>query len=93
MRVRTQKVNIESQNFVLIEDTQNGKHFFGTIPYTELDENGCMKRALNGFQMCVRDTIPEAIACRKQSVIFENWCNAHPEATETEKIQFLVDTI
>jgi len=53
MKVLTKCVNIDGEEFVLIENTQNDKHFYGTIPYTELDEHGRMKRGLDGFEMVI----------------------------------------
>lgn len=67
MTVITQNVNIENEDFVLIKDTQGGKTFYGTIPYTEL-ENGRLKRALNGFQMSIAETIGEAIIRRTKDI-------------------------
>ena len=84
MKVITNKAVIENKEFVLIEDTQNGKHFFGTIPYEEIDEHGSMKRTLNGFQMCIGDTIGDAIGTRSRAIKMAAWREAHPDATEIE---------
>ena len=51
MKVLTRCVIFEDQKFALIKDQHEGRTFYGTIPYTELDENGRMKRELNGVQM------------------------------------------
>lgn len=92
MKVITKYVNIENEEFALIYDEQQGRKFYGTIPYTELDERGCMKRALNGFQMCIADTPAEAITLREQSIKFRRFCE---EATRTpeEKLAFLTATM
>ena len=74
MTVITQNVNIENEDFVLIKDTQGGKTFYGTIPYTEI-ENGRMKRALNGLQMSIADTIGEAIARRTRDIKLQRLIN------------------
>ena len=66
LKVITKKVIIEDEEFVLVEltRTDDGNRFFGTIPYSELDEKGCMKRELNGFEMCINETIARAIDMR-----------------------------
>ena len=73
MKVLTKCVSMENENFVLIEDECEVKgkkiHYFGTIPYTELNEKGCMKRALNGFEMCMGYTIPEALERRQDEIL------------------------
>lgn len=53
MKVLTKVVILENEKFVLIRDTEKGETFFGTIPYSELDEKGRLKRELNGFDMCI----------------------------------------
>lgn len=69
MKVLTKRVNFEGQEFVLIKDTQNGKTFYGTIPYTELDSEGRMKRTLNGIQMRISFENPaEALNNRRIAV-------------------------
>lgn len=70
MKVVTKSVMIENEEFVLIKDTdKNYGEYYGTIPYTELDEDGKMKRALNGFEICVERTIAEALERRKTDII------------------------
>lgn len=72
MKVVTKSVVIENEEFVLIKDTdKNYGEYYGTIPYTELDEEGKMKRELNGFEICVEHTIAEALERRKSSIIRE----------------------
>ena len=63
LKVLTKKVDIKGKLFVLVKITRtdDGHEFFGTIPYEELDDKGCMKRELNGLEMCLRDTIGEAL--------------------------------
>ena len=51
MKVITRDVSLEGQHFVLVSDYANGKKWYGTIPRTELDASGRMKRELNGIQM------------------------------------------
>lgn len=70
MKVVTKSVIIENEEFVLIKDTDtNYGEYYGTIPYTELDEEGKMKRELNGFEICVEHTIAEALERRRLSII------------------------
>ena len=38
MKVLTKKVTIENKDYVLIQDEQDGKVYYGTIPYSELDK-------------------------------------------------------
>ena len=73
MKLITRYVEIENQEFCLIKDTQtdcNGERYtyYGTIPYTEVDEHGCLKRQLNGFDMCIADTAQQALARREQDI-------------------------
>ena len=75
MKVITRSVEVENQEFVLIKDSttdSNNQHYtyYGTIPYTEI-ENGKMKRALNGHEMCIAYTISEALARRKAQIVID----------------------
>lgn len=88
MKVITKNVNIENEEFALIHDTQKGRDFYGTIPYTELNERGCMKRALNGFEMCIADTIPEALRRRTNQIAFRKY--KEEGHTEAELIAFIM---
>ena len=56
MEVLTKCVDFENEKFVLFKDKKAGLpeyykngEYYGTIPYTELDENGKLKRRLNGL--------------------------------------------
>ncbi len=53
MTVITKKVVIENEEFVLIKDNSANGVYYGTIPYSELDENGKLKRRLNGYDMAI----------------------------------------
>lgn len=78
MKVITKCVNIENEEFVLILDEHEGRKYFGTIPYTELDENGKMKRALNGFEIAISfKSIADAIERRKENIKIERLVNAY----------------
>lgn len=66
MKVITKLVSIKDEKFVLIKDTdKNYGDYYGTIPYSELDEKGRMTRALNGFEMCIAKTIAKALETRE----------------------------
>ena len=68
MKVITKYVNIENEEFYLIKDSHEGKTYYGTINYKDVDENGKLKRQLNGFQMCIADTVEEALARRERDI-------------------------
>lgn len=53
MKVVIKKVVIENEEFVLIKDNFASGVYYGTIPYNELDENGKLKRTLNGYDMAI----------------------------------------
>ncbi|MBO7735385.1 MAG: hypothetical protein J6S67_22665 [Methanobrevibacter sp.] len=71
LKVLTRLVDIEDEKFVLVKITRidTKDEFIGTIPYTELDEKGCMKRELNGFDMCLSDSIPHALEGRRDLIL------------------------
>lgn len=74
MKIVTKSVNIEKQEFVLVSDTHNGKTWFGTIPYSELDSSGRMKRELNGFQMRISfKSAPDALMLRHADILTERF--------------------
>ena len=70
LKVLTKLVDISGERFVLVELTRTdiNKKFFGTISYNELDSKGCMKRELNGFEMCIADTIGQALDFRANEI-------------------------
>ena len=53
MKVIVKRVVIENEEFVLIRDNSEHGLYYGTIPYSELDENGKLKRQLNGYDMAI----------------------------------------
>ena len=70
MKVVSKSVVIENEEFVLIKDTNEAYGvYYGTIPYTELNEEGRMKRELNGFEICIDHTIAGALERRKTDII------------------------
>lgn len=76
MKVLTKRVTIENQDFVLIQDEKQGRTFYGTIPYTELNEKGAMKRALNGAEMSIDFKNPaKALHNRKVDLVIKRLTN------------------
>lgn len=51
MKVLCRDVIFEDQHFVLVREYHEGRPYWGTIPFSELDCDGRMKRELNGVQM------------------------------------------
>ena len=86
MKVLVKRVTIENQDFVIIEDTdKNYGKFFGTIPYTELDEEGRMKRPLNGFEMCVSKKSRGDCVCRRaESIVSKRLMKLYKEQGHDE---------
>ena len=76
MKVVTKSVVIENEEFVLVKVDNE---FYGTISVKDLDENGALKRGLNGFDMCVGDTTGGALRRRKNHILCERFLNEHPE--------------
>lgn len=100
MKVITKAVVIEDKKYVLIQD-QNEKLkgiasykdgiYYGTIPYAEIDEHGKMKRPLDGFDMCIQNTINEAIRQRLIQIKFNEFKLNNPNATDEEVIKKLME--
>lgn len=91
MKVITKNVVIEGKEFVLIQDqnenfvrvaSNQSKIYYGTIPYSELDEQGKLKRQLNGFDMCIGGTIDEALRRRLVNLKMQQYMNENPNATD-----------
>lgn len=62
--------------------------YVATIPYTELTEDGRMKRQLNGFQICIEflkdysdlgKTINAALKRRRNYILLNRFLDNHPE--------------
>ena len=72
LKVLTKRVSIGDENYVLVElqrtDIENAEKMYGTISYNELDEKGCMKRELNGIEMCCSFDIPHALKMREDEM-------------------------
>jgi len=72
-KVITREVIIEGKRFVLISDIHpiNKSTYYGTISYDDIDENGILKRRLDGFDMCIGESIDEAISNREDEIKFK----------------------
>lgn len=66
MKVITKVLSIGEERYVLISDVnpKDNSVYYGTINYKDIDENGKLKRKLNGFEMCIAETISQAIERR-----------------------------
>ena len=94
METITKKVTIEGMDFALVKEPAWGTdHQYGTVPYTEVDENGRLKRVLNGFEMCVAATPEEAIERREDVLLARKWKAEHPDATEVEEMNAIADIV
>jgi hypothetical protein len=89
MKVLTKVVIIENEEFALITDEYEGKKYYGTIPYSETDENGRLKRVLNGFDMCISfESIEDALEERTNRIKLERFrAEGH---TKAEEMMFVV---
>lgn len=66
MTVLTKYVYIEDEEFVLVRGMYQDQQYFGTIPYSEIDEEGKMRRELTGSDICISFlSAGEAIEKRK----------------------------
>lgn len=100
MKVITKTVTIEDKKFVLVQDQseklkgiadyQDGI-YYGTIPYAELDEQGKLKRPLNGLEMCIQNTINEAIRQRLIQEKLKQFKANNPEATDKEIVNKVIE--
>lgn len=94
MKTVVKKVTIEGMDFALVQEPEWGAdHQYGTVPYSEVDENGRLKRELNGFEMCVAATPEEAIEQREDVLLARKWKAEHPGATEIEEMKAVADII
>ena len=74
MKVITKHVIIDNNDYALISDNHEGRTYYGTIPYTEVDENGLLKKELNGHDMCISFvSIADAIEERKNRIKIEKY--------------------
>lgn len=98
MEVLTKCVILDDEKFVLIKDKsekltefyKNGE-FYGTIPYAELDENGKLKRRLNGFEIGIENSAEAALRYRWTQIQLKKFEKEHPEASEETLIKKAIE--
>ena len=94
METINKKVTIEGMDFAIVKEPAWGEtHQYGTIPYSEVDENGRIKRALNGFEMCCAASPEKAIEQREDVLLARKWKAEHPNATEVEEMNAIADIV
>lgn len=94
METINKKVTIEGMDFAIVKEPAWGEtHQYGTIPYSEVDENGRIKRALNGFEMCCAASPEKAIEQREDVLLARKWKAEHPDATEVEEMNAIADIV
>ena len=94
MKTVIKKVAIEGMDFAIIREPEWGAdHQYATVPYSEVDNTGRLKRTLNGFEMCCAATVEEAIERREDVLLARKWKAAHPDATEIEELIAIADIV
>ena len=94
METINKKVTIEGMDFAIVKEPAWGEtHQYGTIPYSEVDENGRIKRALNGFEMCCAASPEKAIEQREDVLLARKWKAEHPGATEIQEMNAVAEII
>lgn len=74
MKVITKLVNIMDEEFALITDKHNDTKYYGTIPYSELDDNMCLVRQLNGHDMAISlESVEQAIYNRECQIKIDRY--------------------
>lgn len=94
MKTVIKKVTIMDMDFALVREPEWGEnHQYGTVPYSEVDENGRLKRVLNGFEMCCAASPEKAIEQREDVLLARKWKAEHPDATEIEELKAVADIV
>lgn len=98
MEVLTKCVDFENEKFVLFKDKKAGLpeyykdgEYYGTIPYTELDENGKLKRRLNGFEIGIENSAGEALRYRMLRIRLKKFDEENPGASEETRIKKIIE--
>ena len=92
MKVVTNEIILYGERIVLVREPKWGaNNQYGTIPYSEIGENGKLKRKLNGIQMCVANSVVNAIERRKDQILASRWAEAHPDATPEDQLKAVAD--
>ena len=94
MKTVIKKVTIMGMDFALVQNPEWGEsNQYGTVPYSEVDENGRLKRVLNGFEMCCSSTPEKAIERREDILLARKWKAEHPNATEVEEMNAIAEIV
>lgn len=94
MKTVIKKVTIMDMDFALVQDPEWGEsNQYGTVPYSEVDSAGRLKRILNGFEMCCAATPEKAIESREDVLLARKWKAEHPDATEIEEMKAVADIV
>lgn len=94
MKTIIKKLTLMGESFALVQEPAWGEDYqYGTIPYSEVDENGRIKRVLSGFVMCCAASPEEAIEQREDVLLARKWKAEHPGATEIEEMKAVADII
>lgn len=73
MKVITRLVNIENQKFVLVYLEEHKE--YGTISYDDIDEQGRLKRRINGLEMSLSKTINDCIETTRRHILLTRFIN------------------
>lgn len=72
IKVITETLATCRSNYTVVSFTVEGKKWFATIEKTNIDENNCIKSAINGIQMLMKETFEDAVDARiKQDEIMQ----------------------
>ena len=101
LKVVCKHLFVEDEEFVIIKDEnelynnhqENNHVYYGTIPMVDIDENGYLKRRLNGAEMAIEDSISKAIESRKRHIKARKWKQRHPEASEIDLARYILSLI
>lgn len=94
MKTVVKKVTIEGMDFALVREPEwDADYQYGTVPYSEVDEDGRLKRVLSGFEMCAAATPEEAIESREDVLLARKWKAEHPGATEIEEMNAIANIV
>ena len=101
LKVVCKHLFVEDEEFVIIKDEnglynnhqENNHVYYGTIPMVDIDENGYLKRRLNGAEMAIEDSISKAIKTRKRRIKARKWMQRHPEASGIDLARYIISLI
>ena len=87
-KVKTKYVSIEGRAFVLVEYTlDDNSVMYGTIPYTNIDDKGQMIKGMNGLEVCLASSIPNALEMRADIIKCEGMTEEQIIAYFKKKIE------